>query len=79
MFAPKSPSLPVFAAKPPVQHSSNAASSMDPVEVEHLKKQLQSSEMTISELKTMVEKLAMENSVLKTRIDSQIISPDLQL
>lgn len=35
--------------------------------------------MTITELKTMVEKLAMENSMLKTRIDSQVIPPDVQL
>jgi hypothetical protein len=50
-----------------------------PVELECLKKQLKSSEMTIYELKTMVEKLAIENSMLKTRIDSQVISPDVQL
>lgn len=50
-----------------------------PLEVEHLKQQLKSSELTITELKTIVEKLAMENSMLKTRIDSQIISPDVQL
>lgn len=54
-------------------------SSVNPVEVENLKKQLKSSELTISELKTIVEKLAIENSMLKTRIDSQVISPDVQL
>lgn len=68
-------------AKPPTpgQQSPVQSLSINPVEVEHLKKQLKSSEMTISELKTMVEKLAMENSALKTRIDSQIISQDVQL
>lgn len=73
-------------AKPPtptlIQHQSSpvhTASSINPVEVENLKKQLKSSEMTITELKTMVEKLAMENSMLKTRIDSQVIPHDVQL
>lgn len=68
----------IVAAKPPtptmMQHQSPS-----PLEVEHLKKQLKSSEMTIHELKTIVEKLAIENSQLKTRIDSQIISSDVQL
>lgn len=71
------------AAKPPtptmLQQSPSQNSNLNPLEVEHLKKQLKSSEMTISELKTMVEKLAMENSMLKTRIDSQVISSDVQL
>lgn len=63
----------VVSAKPPTPTPAQ------PAEVEHLKKQLKSSEMTITELKTMVEKLAMENSMLKTRIDSQVIPPDVQL
>lgn len=73
-------------AKPPtptmMHHQSSPipnANSINPVEVENLKKQLKSSEMTITELKTMVERLAMENSMLKTRIDSQIIPNDVQL
>lgn len=49
------------------------------VEVETLKRQLKSSEMTIAELKTMVERLATENSMLKTRVDSKSMSPDVQL
>ncbi|CAO1324458.1 unnamed protein product [Diamesa tonsa] len=49
------------------------------VEVETLKRQLKNSEMTIAELKTMVERLATENSMLKTRVDSKSISPDVQL
>ena len=49
------------------------------VEVETLKRQLKNSEMTIAELKTMVERLATENSMLKTRVDSKSMSPDVQL
>lgn len=82
MFAQKSPSDSAISAKKPptpVQHSPVPNLNVNPVEVEHLKEQLKSSEMTISELKTIVEKLAMENSALKTRIDSQIISPEMQL
>lgn len=70
----------IVAAKPPTPTmQSPVHSSVNPVEVENLKKQLKSSELTISELKTIVEKLAIENSMLKTRIDSQVISPDVQL
>lgn len=53
--------------------------SNETAEVDLLKRQLKSSEMTISELKTMVEKLTMENSHLKTRIDSRVIPDDVQL
>jgi hypothetical protein len=69
----------MVAAKPPTPTMIHQSPTHNPVEVEFLKKQLKSSEMTISELKTIVEKLAMENSMLKTRIDSQVISPDVQL
>lgn len=57
--------------------SQAAAESND--EVEKLKKQLKNSELTISELKAIVEKLSLENSVLKTRIDSSPIAQDVQL
>jgi TolA-binding protein len=64
---------------PPLMVNRNSAENN--VEVDTLKRQLKSSEMTISELKTMVEKLTMENSMLKTRIDSQLIpeEDDVQL
>jgi hypothetical protein len=48
-------------------------------ELDQLKKQLKNSELTITELKAIVEKLSLENSMLKTRIDSSLISQDVQL
>ncbi|CRL00167.1 CLUMA_CG013443, isoform A [Clunio marinus] len=75
----------IVSAKPPTptnvhqQSPVHNASTFNPLEVETLKNQLKNSELTISELKTIVEKLAMENSMLKTRIDSQIIPQDVQL
>lgn len=70
-----------IVTKPPTPPLSlNRNSSENNVEVvDTLKRQLKSSEMTITELKTMVEKLTMENSMLKTRIDSQVISDDVPL
>lgn len=70
-----------IVTKPPTPPlSMNRNSAENHVEVDTLKRQLKSSEMTISELKTMVEKLTMENSMLKTRIDSQLVpEEDVQL
>lgn len=48
-------------------------------EVEFLKKQLKDSEMAIGELKSMIEKLSIENAMLKTCVDTQSISSDVQL
>jgi TolA-binding protein len=82
-FVLKTPTNSGVAAKPPtptmLQQSPSQTSNLNPVEVETLKQQLKSSELTISELKTIVEKLSMENSMLKTRIDSQVIPNDVQL
>lgn len=69
----------IVTAKPPTPTMSMHRNSNETAEVDSLKRQLKSSEMTISELKTMVEKLTMENSSLKTRIDSQVIADDVQL
>jgi len=65
----------VVTAKPPTPSQSFPSAA----ELEVLRKQLKCSEMTISELKGLVERLAMENSELKTRIDSQPIPEDVQL
>jgi predicted nuclease with TOPRIM domain len=70
----------IVTAKPPTPTNSMLnRNSNETAEMDSLKRQLKSSEMTISELKTMVEKLTMENSHLKTRIDSQVIADDVQL
>lgn len=47
------------------------------LEVEILKRQLKDSEIAISELKSMIEKLSLENAILKCARDS--MSPEVQL
>lgn len=76
-ISPKPPS-PAIMASPSAQN--NTKTSPVEEEVVVLRKQLRDSEMTINEMRNMIEKLSMENSLLKTRIDSQAISStDIQL
>jgi TolA-binding protein len=66
------PPQPAVTSSPSAQN--NTKTSPVEEEVVHLRKQLRDSEMTISEMRNMIEKLSMENSFLKTRVDSQAIS-----
>lgn len=64
----------------PVHANTSSTLTVPPLEseVEILKKQLKDSEMAISELKSMIEKLSLENAILKSR-DSNSMSPEVQL
>lgn len=48
-------------------------------EMESLKNQLEESVSAISELKMIVEKLSLENAILKTQIETKSISPEVTL
>lgn len=67
------PPPPIPVTSSPSAQNNTKTSPVDE-EVVHLRKQLRDSEMALSEMRNMVEKLSMENSFLKTRIDSQAIS-----
>lgn len=66
------PPSPAITSSPSAQNITKTSPVDEEVVV--LRKQLRDSEMTISEMRNMIEKLSMENSMLKTRIDSQAIS-----
>ncbi|KAG5678630.1 hypothetical protein PVAND_008286 [Polypedilum vanderplanki] len=73
-------SLPSTSTGTIVSSQTNVATAADNnSELEQLRKQLKNSELTITELKAIVEKLSLENSILKTRIDSSPISQEVQL
>jgi G protein-coupled receptor kinase interactor 2 len=74
---PPSPATAAITTSPSAQNITKSPPNL--VEVENLKKQLRDSELTINEMRGLIEKLAMENSVLKTRIDSQPIPAEVQL